>query len=240
MIAPPRYCFLSIALMALAFLPGCGGNSSKTVQQPQGTSSLRVESANASEASVNVLVDGAAVVSSVTFLNNTGYISVPAGSHQITLQGWVNPPNATFMATFPENAQSTLFFGGWGPFSSASSIISDDLNPPATGNFKLRIVDTTVSVSFDVYVLPAGTLPGGTPTFSPVTFSENSPSNYVNLPAGSYHVVFTDFQSLNVEFDTGPVAFSAGQNRTLLLINNCTAHTCDFKSFTSMMLADLD
>jgi len=232
MMAPRKYIFFATLLLALELFSGCGGH--------QGTSSLRIVSANASEVSINVLVDGAPVASSVTFLNNTGYISIPAGSHVVALQGWVNPPNMSIAGTFPEGAQSTWLFGGWGPFSSGVIQASDDMTPAAAGNFKLRIVDTTASVGLDVYFLPAGTPPGGTPTFSPVDFSQNSPSAYVSLPAGSYHVVFTDFQTLNVEFDTGPITFSAGQNRTLLLINNCTATSCGLKDFITMMLNDLN
>jgi hypothetical protein len=237
MIAPRKYTFFPTVLLAVTLFSGCGGNNSMTMQA---TSSLRVVSANASEVSINVLIDGASVANNITFLKNTGYISVPAGAHQITLQGWGNPPNESFMATFPDNGRSTLFFGGWGPFSSSAGVIADDTSSAASGNFKLRIVDTTVSVSLDAYFLPAGTPPGGTPTFSPVTFSENSPSAYISLPAGDYHVVFTDFQTLNVEFDTGPITFSAGQNRTLMLVSNCEATSCTPKNYISMTLDDLN
>jgi hypothetical protein len=206
----------------------------------QATSNLRVVSANASEASINVLIDGRAVTSNVTFLKNTGYVSVPGGPHQVTLQNWVNPPNETFMNNFAANGNSTLLFEGWGPFSSGPGVISDDTTPASSGNFKLRIVDTTVGLGLDAYVLPAGAPPSGTPTFSPVTISENSPSAYLSLPAGSYHVVFTAFQTLTVKFDTGPLTFSAGQNRTLLLISNCTLTTCTFDNYTSMLLSDLN
>lgn len=237
--------FLNLLLVS-ALLCGCGGNISmtpaanSTAKGQPGTANLRVVSGNASEGSINVLIDGRPVANNVTFLKNTGYISVPPGSHLVTLQGWVNPPNSSFMADFPENGNSTLLFEGWGSFSSGSSLTADDTASPAAGNFKLRIVDATASVTFDVYVLPAGMPPDGTPTLSPVTVSENSPSQYLSLPAGDYHVVFTDFQTSNVEFDTGPLTFSAGQNRTLLLINNCALHTCDFKAFTSMLLSDLN
>ena len=232
----PRKCALLLVLLPLW---GCGGNSSTPPMQ-QATSSLRVVSANASEASINVLIDGAPLANNVTFMKNTGYLSVPAGSHQVTLQGWSNPPNESFMATFPENGKSTLLFEGWGPFSSGASTVTDDTASAATGNFKLRIVDTTVGVTVDAYVLPAGMPPGGTPTFSPMTISENSPSAYLSLPAGNYHVVFTAFQTLNVLFDTGPITFAAGQNRTLLLINNCALTSCSFSAYTSMVLADLN
>lgn len=228
-------------LLLTALLAGCGGNSgtmSTTTQQA--TANLRIVSANASEGSINVMIDGAAVASSVTFLKNTGYVMVPAGSHQVTLQGWVNPPNESFMANFTENSKSTLLFEGWGPFSSAPGVTSDDMTAASSGNFKLRIVDTTAGLTLDAFVLPAGTPPSGTPTFSPVTISENSPSAYLSLPAGTYHVVFTSFQTLNVQFDTGPLTFSAGQNRTLLLINNCTLTTCSFSAYTSMLLPDLN
>jgi hypothetical protein len=240
MVAPQKG-KLPLVFIVSALLCGCGGNMMTTTQnQQQATSSLRVVSANASEASINVLIDGAPAASNVNFLTNTGYVSVPAGSHQVTLQGWGNPPNATFMATFPGNGKSTLLFEGWGPFSSGSDLVADDMAPPSAGNFKLRIVDTTVGVTVDAYVLPAGMPPGGTPTLSPVTISENSPSQYLSLPAGDYHVVFTAFQTLNIQFDTGPLTFTAGQNRTLLLVNNCALHSCSFNAYTSMLLSDLN
>jgi uncharacterized protein DUF4397 len=244
MIAPRRYASYLSVLPAIALLCGCGGSSIGTAQPtptpPQATSSLRVVSANASEPAINVMVDGATVASNVTFLQNTGYVSVPAGSHLVTLQGWVNPPNASFTANFPANGESTTLFEGWGPFSSGTDTIPDDMTPPSTGNFKLRLVDTTVSFTVDAFVLPAGVAPSGTPTISGITLSENSPSQYLSFPAGDYHVVFTKFQTLTILFDTGPLTFSAGQNRTLLLINNCTLHTCSFSDYTSMLLSDLN
>src|ERR1051326_2904307 len=155
MIAPRRYTSYLFLLPAIALLGGCGGNSMNTAQPTptpqQPTSSLRVVSANASEASINVVIDGTTVASNVTFLNNTGYVSVPAGSHQVMLQGWGNPPNDTFMANFPATTKSTLLFEGWGPFSSGPSIINDDTTAPSAGNFKLRLVDTTVSFTVDAY-----------------------------------------------------------------------------------------
>jgi Domain of unknown function (DUF4397) len=243
MLAPRRYRPF-LALLLGATLSGCGGNSMNTMMPTptpqQATSNLRVVSANASEGSINVLVDGQPATSNVTFLKNTGYVSVPAGSHQVTLQGWVNPPNESFMANLPENGKSTLLFEGWGPFSSGASVVPDDTTAAASGNFKLRIVDTTVGITLDTYVLPAGIPPSGTPTFSPMTISENSPSVYLSLPAGNYHVVFTAFQTLNVQFDTGALTFAAGQNRTLLLINNCALTSCSFSAYTSMVLSDLN
>lgn len=241
MMAPQKYTLFLILLL----LCGCGGNSSMTSTPspsptPAATASLRVVNGNASENPINVLVDGAPVVSSVTFLKNTGYVAVPAGAHQVMLQGWANPPNETFMATFPENAKSTLLFEGWGPFSSEPSLITDDTTPPAAGNFKLRIVDGSVFTTFDVYILPSGTAAGGTPTITPMTISENSPSQYLSFTAGTYHVVFTDFQTLNVAFDTGPLTFAAGQNRTLFLILNCSLNACSSTTLTSMLLADLN
>jgi hypothetical protein len=238
--AAPQKCipFLLVATL----LCGCGGNG-MTGMMPtpqQGTSNLRVVSANASEGSINVLIDGATVASNVTFLKNTGYISVPAGSHQVTLQGWVNPPNVSFTANFPQNGESTTLFEGWGPFSSGADTIPDDMTPPSAGNFKLRLVDTTASFTVDAYVLPAGAAPSGPPTIAGITISENSPSQYLSLPAGDYHVVFTKFQTLTVLFDTGPLTFSAGQNRTLLLINNCMLNICSFSDYTSLLLSDLN
>jgi hypothetical protein len=85
----------------------------------------------------------------------------------------------------------------------------------------------------DVYVLPSGTpITNSTPTISSLGFE--SSSNYLDLPAGSYSIVFTPPGSLFAFFNTGDIAFVAGQNRTIAVLNNTAG------GFTIGTLKDLN
>ena len=68
----------------------------------------------------------------------------------------------------------------------------------------------------------------------------NNPSTYQTLAAGSYDIFFTSTGTTTVLFDSGPMNFAAGQNRTFVLVNNCTPTACGQNTFTSILLADLN
>ena len=220
-----KSCFLPLLPFTFILLCGCGGMNTSTnagnAGNPALTSSLRVVDGNSMMPSVNVLIDGGSVLNNVTFLTQSGYLSVPAGAHQLTLDGWLDPPNVSVAENFPSGAKVTLAFVGCGIFGGSSfKLITDDVTPPPAGNFKLRIVDGAINGIGDLYVLPAGASPGGAPTISSVTISENSPSPYFSFPAGTYHIVLTQLGNTTVQFDSGPIDFGSGQNRTYYLFQN--------------------
>jgi hypothetical protein len=230
----------------LILLCGCGGSTSTSGNSQ--TSSLRVVDGNGMMPSVNVLVDGGSVVNNVTFLTKTDYFSVPAGTHQVTLNGWLDPPNVSGPENFPAGQKSTLIFEGCGIFGrSVFQLITDDVTPPAAGNFKLRIVYGAIQTpAADVYVLPLGAPISGTPTIGSMAMaSVNSTSPYFSFPAGTYHIAFTQIGNTTLEFDSGPINFSSGQNRTYYLFQEGgqTATPgvffCD-AVFKPMLIADLN
>lgn len=231
--------FLAVLLVVLAVLGGCGGHTSTTTDPPQ-MANLRVAQGNSSIGNINVAVDGAVLASNIAFLANTGYLSVQAGVRQLTIQGATNPPNLTLPENLAANSKNTFVLDGWGPFSSGQVLLLDDTTPPPASSFKLRILDGALSTpaTLDVYILSSGSTPGGTPTIAAMTF--NNASSYQTLAAGSYHVFFTSAGTTTVLFDSGPMNFATGQNRTFVLVNNCTPTACSQNTFTSILLADLN
>lgn len=225
-------CTLLLILFLLPFC-GCGGNSGNT---QNGTAKLRVVDGIGYANGVDVLLDGGMLVSSINFLTDTGYMLVPPGQHKINASSWSIP------ADIAQNSQSTFVLMGWGNSGESwAAWFVDDTTPAANGNFKLRILNGTSMMLFlDGYVLPGNEVPNGTPTVTWMSQEQENPSQYLSFAPGTYHVVFTDVGTTNVEFDSGPLTFKTGQNRTFALIQNCAGNPCDWHSLTSMLLADLN
>ncbi|MBZ5522031.1 MAG: DUF4397 domain-containing protein [Acidobacteriia bacterium] len=232
--------FLSLfSLMVVSAIAGCGGGSMPTTMAGS-TASVRVMQANATAQTISVSADGTVIDSSLPYLSTSGYMMVNVGS-QVTASSPTFPPNVTLSAKInqPANSHSTFIVDGWGAFGFSSFLVADDMTPPTTGNAKLRIVDAAISNSgVDIYVLPAGNTPSGTPTFS--GFALNTASGYQTLAPGNYDVFFTTSGTTTVLFQAPTITLAAGQNRSLVMLNDCLPNTCNTgSSFRSTVLADL-
>ena len=246
-------CFLSLLPFFFVLFSGCGGNVKTTGNpgNPAQTTNLRVVNGNGGITSVSVLVNGTSAANNVTFQSQTPYTSVPAGQVQLTINGLLKPPNTSAPENLPANANNTLVISGCGTIPGGFtifgnfSVITDDLTPPAPGNFKLRIVDGAIETAgFNLFVLPAGTPPSGTPTVSEMTMTQNSPTPYMSLAAGTYHIVVTQIGLNTILFDSGPIDFGAGQNRTYYIFQNGTplsgtGFSCGV-DFKPVLVADLN
>lgn len=234
-----RNCF-AFAMMSLAsLLPGCGGMST-TPPSPQATASFRFVQQDPSAGTVDVMMDSMLVKGSVAYTTDTGYLTVNAGAHQLLVQppGGSPKPFVNGMVTLDSGTRNTFILGGWGPFSTMGLPLTDD-TIPASGGIKLRIADLTAeATNIDIFVLQPPNTPSGAPTIRPtvVPFA----SSYLALPAGTYDVFVTSFGTTNVLFHTGPMTFSAGQNRTVVLSNDCLPTSCGFNSFKATTLADMN
>jgi len=186
-------------------------------------------------------MDSTLIKGSVTFSTDTGYLTVDAGMRQLLVQppGGSPRPFVNTPITLNSNTRNTFILGGWGAFNGMGLFLTDDTTPPVSGGIKLRIADLTAEAALvDIFVLQSPNTPSGTPTISPpfLPFA----SNYLALPAGTYDVFVTNFQTTTVLFHTGPMTFSAGQNRTVVLSNDCLPNSCGFNSFKATTLADLN
>lgn len=233
--AKPLSLALSISVLMTA---GCGSSSRNNNQ----SSSLRIVQANSGQAISAILLDGNVVSNNLAFMSNTGYLSVKAGTHQVGLQN-SGPPLITSSVNVSSTSHETFVIGGWGDYTlccGSNSWFADDTTP-VSSKVKLRIWDAAdTSFGVDVYVLPPGGTPHGTPTASALNLSDASPD--VLISPGTYAIIFTEEGTTSVVYQTVPITFSANQNRTLVLATNCPATSCDFTTptLTSLMLADLN
>ena len=201
------------ALCEMAFVLGCGGGlGSKT--------NFRVMNAVPDQTNINVLLDGTSIASSVAYGTASAYAETKSGSRHLQ----VEPAAATNVfldQTFnlAGGTNSTLVVANLSATSSGI-VLTDDNAAPTSGNIKLRIVNASPSLgTVDVYVVPPGTnLNSASPAISSLSFE--SSSAYLNLSAGSYDIVFTPHGSTFAFLDAGANSFNAGQNRTVVVLNN--------------------
>jgi hypothetical protein len=229
-----------LIISAILFMNGCGGSMTHT---PDATASLRVLQVNASAGTVDVLVDSAMVSSGLQYLTDTGYLTVKAGARQLVIQNpgsgnappWINNP-----INLGSNTKNTFILGGWGVFQTTSTLLVDDTSPPANSGIKLRVADVAAraTVRLDVYLTPPGGTPSGSPLFSNLGLS--SITSYQPLAAGSYDIFFTTTGTTTTQFHTGTITFTAGQNRTLVLMDDCQPATCGTNVFRTVTLPDLN
>jgi hypothetical protein len=148
----------------------------------------------------------------------------------------VNPVN--FSPNLAANSKNTFLLDGWAHFDSSSCMLTDDNTPAPNSAAKLRIVDASLGVIHDIYLMPAASPPSGTPLGSLVPF--NSATSYQVLTPGAYHIVFTRSGTTQVLFDSGPINLAASQNRSITVLSDCQPNSCDFNILRSMVLADLN
>ena len=216
-----RFLF-AFALCSIAlFSVGCGSKGSSST-----SSNARIRFVNTSpdQLSVNVLIDGKSVAMALPNGGQaTAYLAVASGARRIQIQ---NPTSLQFLLdTTPTIAagDSTYFIADIGT-ALKSVILTDDNTAPATGNFKMRVVNLAPSVNnnTDVFIelSTVSTLNGLTPTFSGLHYL--AASTYYTNTAGSWEVVFTPPGQTSPPFYGTPVALTlaAGQVDTVILLQN--------------------
>jgi hypothetical protein len=207
---------------------------------PVSSASLRVVVLTPSAGAVNVSVDGSTVSTNLPYLGSTSYVLIKAGrAGQLDIETSTNfgvgPVHATPNLT--ADSKNTFLLDGWGNEQS-TSVMTDDNTPAPNGAAKLRIVDASLDVLHDIYLMPAGTTPSGTP-FARLT-SLNTATNYQVLAPGAYEVFVTFTGTTQIVFDSGPVNLAAGQNRSMIVLGDCQPDSCNFNVLRSMIMADLN
>lgn len=218
-----------LALCATVFLLGCGGGGigDKT--------NLRIMNATPDQTSITVMLDGTSFASSIVYGSASSYAETKAGSRHFQ----VEPASSTTVfldqtVNLAGGTSSTAIVANNSSTSSAIMLTDDNVASTTTGNMKLRIVNAAPTLgTVDVYVLPSGTsINNATPAINSLGFE--SSSDYLNMPAGTYSIVFTPHGSLFASFNTGDITFNAAQNRTIVALNNVSG------SFTIGTLKDLN
>jgi hypothetical protein len=220
-----RSCVAMVCAASILLIAGCGGG---------GKTRFRFMNAVPDESNLEVLVNGTSVASNVAYGTTNGYQSVTSGSQQVVIEpSGSSTALLTQSITFSSGTDTTVIASN---FSSNIStfVLTDDNSAPASGNFKLRIVNCAPGLGgADVYIVtPATDLNTVSPTLSNLGF--NSASGYQSLTAGAYEIVLTPVGQKFPAVDTGSLSFTSGQVRTFVGLNSQSG------GFTFTMLQDVN
>lgn len=149
------------------------------------TGRVRVMHASPDVPPVDIFVDGQKAVTALTFPDNTGYVSLPAGSHNVKV--FVSPSDGTGAPALEADLNVaagkdyTVLAVGLLEDGSLSLLPLEDNNAtPAAGNAHVRLIHASPDApAVDVAVAGTDTL-----VFSNVSFGEVGA--YTPVPAGTY------------------------------------------------------
>ena len=151
---------------------------------------------------VDVYVNGDPVLTDVPYTTVSEYLSLPAGTQQVTVYATgdtTSPVIDTPVELAAGGAYTVAAVGLVADGSLSAQVYEDDLRSPASANAKVRVVHASPDAG-PVDVVPRG----GQALVAGLTFPEASP--YAQVPAGTY--------TLDVN--------AAGTNQTALTVPDAT------------------
>jgi hypothetical protein len=131
---------------------------------------------------VDVYVNGDPILTDVAYTTVSGYLSLPAGTQQVTVYATgdtTSPVIDTPVELAAGGAYTVAAVGLVADDSLTAQVYQDDLRDPASGNAKVRVVHASPDAG-PVDVIPRG----GGALVEGLIFPEASP--YAEVPAGSY------------------------------------------------------
>jgi len=203
---------------ALFFAVGCGSSSAH----------VRVLNAVPIQSSIDMLIDGKNVASSIPYGAASGYVNVSSGSRHLQIEPSGSTPFVDQTISVSSGSYNTIL-----GMASGVTVLTDDNSAPASGDVKIRVINASTNLgAADIYVVTASTGLGASPTFS--SLGVNAASSYNSVAAGSYQVYFVAPGTSNVILSTNTISFSSGQVRTVVALDGETG------GITTSQLADLN
>jgi len=204
---------LAAIVAAPLVLVGCGGDS-VTGSSPSeaGSSLVRVAHLSPDAPAVDVLVNGARVVTGAAFGDATGYLALPAGSARIQVvpAGASSPVVIDATLELANGAAYTVAATGFlGAGDLKPLVLSDDLSP--SGQAKVRFVHASPDApAVDIAVT------NGPVLFPNVAFREFK--GYAQVAGGSYDLEARPAGSTAVALRVPGVSLANGTNYTIFAI----------------------
>ncbi len=242
--------------LALALLgSSCGGGSSSpdsSSNPPTPATATLVVVLAAPSPPVSVSVDGDVLAQNLSYMTATNPLIVSSGQHELLLEnskGEAVGSNGQALNLQPSSHTTVLYIFP-AVFGTFVQVLTDDTTPPPSSMAKLRVANFTfnavVSGPYDVYVVPFGSAPSGSPFLTNV--GSQSPV-YQTLPPGNYDVYFVTEQNPGgppptVLYHTGSLQLAANQNRSIYFLTTCQDPTgasgCTPNGFATVTVADLN
>lgn len=203
---------LGLAVLAALALSACGDDDNDN-----NVARLRAVHLSPDAPLVDIYVDDDLVAEDVDYLDQTGYLQLPAGAANVIVTA-AGDPDAVVIdadATLAEDTDYTVLAANFLE-EIEPIVLLDDNTPPAAGQVQVRIVHGSPSTGpVDVYITaPGAPLDEATPVLQDVPFG--AASSYLEVPAGTYQIRVTLANTLTVGLDSGPVTLAAGQIRTVI------------------------
>lgn len=196
----------------ILLIAGCGGGG--------GGTRFRLMNAVPDEPSLDVLIDSTSVSSNLAYGTSTGYLSEKSGSHQVTIEPSGSSTSLLQQSiSFASGSDTTVISSNFSS-SVANLVLNDDNSAPASGDFKIRVVNASPNLGpADLYIVAPGTsLNTVSPTLSNLSFGTTTP--YQSLAAGNYEIELTSVGQKFAAIDSGSITLSSGQVRTFVGLNS--------------------
>ena len=218
----PRILAVAVLTLFLIILTTACGSSN---------ANIRLLNAMLSQSSLDLVVDGKTVSSSVGYATGSSYASTSSGSHHVQAEA---SGTTSIVADFGTQSLSSNGYFTATATDNGPAFFTDDHTAPASGDVKIRVINASslLSSGTDVYLVTAGNGLSGSPTFPGLAYP--AASSYSSLGQGSYAAIFTLPGQGFAEFITGSQSFSAGQNRTIAIMNGQSG------GFAFTVLSDLN
>ena len=149
------------------------------------TGRVRVMHASPDAPAVDIFVDGAKAVTALAFPNNTPYVSLPAGGHNVKV--FASPSNGSGAAVLEANLEigagkdyTVLAVGELAKSTLGLYVLEDNNATPAAGKAHIRLIHASPDAP-PVNVVVAGT---NTNVFTGVAYRNFGP--YTPVDAGTY------------------------------------------------------
>ena len=203
-----RYALIAVALVAALGATGCNDDDNKNPVAPAASASVMAIHASPDAPAVDLLVDNVIAGTGLAFPNNTGYLNVSAGSHNVKV-------NVTGTSTTVINANVSVTGGmSYSVFAVDSVavisalVLADDLTTPAAGKAHVRFVHLSPNApAVDIAVQ------GGGVVFANKAFKEYTA--FTPLDAGTYDLEVRLASTSSVVLPLSGITLQAGKIYTV-------------------------
>lgn len=203
-----RLTLAALAVVAVTLVTGCNNDESTSPTAPTPQARVMAVHASPDAPAVDLLVDGTVVGNGLAFPNNTGYLTVNAGTRNVKV-------NVSGTATTVINANVPVSAGGnysvfaTGPVASIGAlVVADDLTAPATGKAHVRFIHLSPDApAVDVAVT------GGPVLFANKSFQEYTA--FTPVDAGTYNLEVRPAGSASVVLSLPGITLQAGKIYTV-------------------------